>query len=80
MQRKHAQSQLHKGERSENDGANWYLKSLKVVRPFHNARTCPSAGRFLVHHLLMAMSTSCLPGPKTARVRENARIIPVMLN
>ena len=39
--------------------------------------TCPSAGLFLPHHLVMARSTSDLPGPLRTRVRENARIIVV---
>jgi hypothetical protein len=41
----------------------------------HDCLTCPSAGLFLVHHLLIATSTSARPGPNTARVREKARIM-----
>jgi hypothetical protein len=41
----------------------------------HDGRTCPSAGLFLVHHLLIATSTSARPGANTARVREKARIM-----
>lgn len=35
--------------------------------------TCPSVGRFFVHHLVMAMSTSARPGPRRAWVRVKAR-------
>jgi hypothetical protein len=41
----------------------------------HDGLTCPSAGLFLVHHLVMAISTSARPGAITARVREKARIM-----
>jgi hypothetical protein len=42
--------------------------------------TCPSAGLFLVHHLLMAKSTSALPGARRACVRENARNMPLIVD
>ena len=55
----------------------WYSHKAIFQRCMRSAkrpwRTCPSAGLFLVHHLLMARSTSARPGPRSTCVRAKAR-------
>ena len=42
--------------------------------------TCPSAGLFFPHHLVIARSTSALAGPLRTRERAKDRIIVIWLN